>query len=535
MKKLIFLSVIALGCLVTLSHRSVLSAQSSVDDLNGQINKIGQALFYIREYYLDTLDSNAFVDDLLERMVERLDPHSAFIPEKDVKAINEPFEGNFEGIGIEFTIIRDTLVVAQPVAGAPSEKVGVRADDRIVAVDGEDICNPDLNNQKVYSLLRGPKGTRVALKVIRPGEPEPLYFEVVRDKIPITSIDASYMAAPGVMYIKLNKFALTTQEEFINAFRDLSEKPRGLIIDLCGNSGGMLGAALFLAEQFLQKDQLILYTEGANMPRQDIKATGNGFFTEIPVVIMIDEGSASASEIVAGAIQDWDRGVVVGRRSFGKGLVQQAFTLRDGSELRLTIARYHTPSGRVIQSPYKLGEKDAYYSEFLQRYLRGEQFSADSIQIPDSLAFKTLRDGRTVYGAGGIMPDVFVPADTTFYSGFYFNLVRRGIINDFMNSYLDVERKDLTAVFPGLDDFEKGFGTDDVPFEELLSFAQSRDVVPGEGDLAVSEQEIRLQVKGLIAGRLYGPAGYYRIVNPGLPVFRKALEVMNGMISPPSR
>ncbi len=206
MKKLIFLSVIALGCLVTLSHRSVLSAQSSVDDLNGQINKIGQALFYIREYYLDTLDSNAFVDDLLERMVERLDPHSAFIPEKDVKAINEPFEGNFEGIGIEFTIIRDTLVVAQPVAGAPSEKVGVRADDRIVAVDGEDICNPDLNNQKVYSLLRGPKGTRVALKVIRPGEPEPLYFEVVRDKIPITSIDASYMAAPGVMYIKLNKF-----------------------------------------------------------------------------------------------------------------------------------------------------------------------------------------------------------------------------------------------------------------------------------------------------------------------------------------
>ncbi|MFA5301423.1 MAG: S41 family peptidase [Bacteroidales bacterium] len=504
--------------------------QISDDGLNQQVNKMGQALFYVGQYYLDSIDTGALVDGMMKTLVDQLDPHSSFIPADEVKAMNEPLEGNFDGIGIEFAIIRDTLVVVNPIAGAPSESVGIRADDRIVAVDGKEISSPDLSNQQVYDLLRGPKGTRVGLTVIRKGESETLYFEVVRDKIPINSIDASYWAAPGIMYVKLNKFALTTQEEFIAAFKGIERMPRGLILDLQGNGGGFLGAAVFLAEQFLQKGELVLFTEGGKMKRREIPASGMGFFMNTPVVVLIDERSASASEIVAGAIQDWDRGTIVGRRSFGKGLVQQSFPLSDGSELRLTVARYHTPSGRVIQSPYEMGEKDLYYRDFMERYQRGESYHADSIQIPDSLAFRTLRENRIVYGGGGIMPDVFVPADTTYYSEFYIQLARRGIVNAFINDFLDTEREELSKRYDSFESYDKGMTTDKVPFAGLLEYAEREGFVPGEGDLALSEKHIRMQLKALIGARLFGQGYFYRVINPLLPEYRKALEVMNGML-----
>lgn len=507
-----------------------LSAQESGNLLNEQVNKLGQALFYITQYHLDTLNTDVAVDEMIETLMGKLDPHSTYIPAEDVQNMNEPLEGNFEGIGIEFAIIRDTLVVVNPVAGAPSESVGIRADDRIVAVDGEEISSSVLTNQKVFGLLRGPKGTRVSLTVIRRGEKEPLYFEVVRDRIPIHSIDAAYWAAPGVMYVRLNKFALTTQDEFIDAFRDLGEMPRGLILDLQGNGGGFLGAALFLAEQFLNKGELILFTEGGKTTRQEVKASGMGFFINTPVVVLMDERSASASEIVAGAIQDWDRGVIVGRRSFGKGLVQQLFPLNDGSEMRLTVARYHTPSGRVIQTPYVMGEKELYYKDFMERYERGESFNADSVRIPDSLAFRTLRENRIVYGGGGIMPDVFVPADTTYYSGFYIQLARRGIINEFINGYLDTERERLARLYPDFESFDKGMTSVEVPFAGLLDFAATFGLVPKEEELATSGNHMRLQMKALIAARLYGTSSFYRVINPVYPEYSKALEVMNGLL-----
>ena len=506
------------------------SQQVSDDGLNQQVNKMGQALFYVGQYYLDSINREKVVDGMMKTLVDQLDPHSTYIPADEVKAMNEPLEGNFEGIGIEFAIIRDTLVVVNPIAGAPSESVGIRADDRIIAVDDKEISSPDLNNQQVYDLLRGPKGSRVGLTVLRRGEPAPLYFEVVRDKIPINSIDASYWAAPGIMYIKLNKFALTTQEEFIEAFRGIEQMPEGLILDLQGNGGGFLGAAVFLAEQFLQKGELVLFTEGGKMQRRDVPASGMGFFVNTPVVVLIDERSASASEIVAGAIQDWDRGRIVGRRSFGKGLVQQSFPLNDGSELRLTVARYHTPSGRVIQSPYEMGEKDLYYKDFLERYERGESYHADSIQIPDSLAFRTLKENRIVYGGGGIMPDIFVPADTTYYSEFYIQLARRGIVNAFINDFLDSKRDELSHRYDSFEAFDKGMTIEDVPFTGLLDYAQKEGIVPGEGDLALSEKHIRMQLKGLIASRLFGQDCFYRVINPLLPEYRKALEVMSEML-----
>lgn len=506
------------------------SAQGQTDVLNQQVNKLGQALFFIQQYYLDSLDATGAVDEMITTLVGQLDPHSSYIPETDVRSMTEPLEGNFEGIGIEFAIIRDTLVVMTPVAGAPSEAVGIRADDRIVAVDGEAISSPDLTNQKVFSLLRGPKGTRVSLTVIRRGEQEPLYFEVVRDKIPIYSLDAAYWATPEVMYVRINKFALTTQDEFIDAFKDLEKMPRGLILDLQGNGGGYLGAALFIAEQFLGKGEMVLYTEGGKMKRQEVHASGMGFFINTPVVVIMDERSASASEIVAGAIQDWDRGPIVGRRSFGKGLVQQLFPLNDGSELRLTVARYHTPSGRVIQSPYVMGEQETYYRKILERYERGESFNQDSVQIPDSLAFRTLKNNRVVYGGGGIMPDFFVPADTSYYSGYFVQLARRGIVNAYVNDYLDRERERMVRQYQTFEAFDRQVTLADVPFEGLTAYAATFGIIPEEGDLDVSEKHIRTQIKALIASRLFGTGCFYRVINPVLPEFRKALEVMNGLL-----
>lgn len=518
--------LLAAGSMIAAPSVAPLKAQTPDTAFIEQINRLGQALYYIREFYVDSIQPASFTDNILEALTAQLDPHSAFIPADEVEEMNQPLEGNFDGIGVEFTILQDSLVVVTPVAGGPSEAVGIRAEDRIVAVNGEPICNKELTNTKVYSYLRGPKGTKVALTIVRRGEPSPLEFEVTRDRIPITSIDAFYEVEPGLIYIKISRFAMTTMSEFIEAFGTLSAMPKGLIVDLQDNGGGYLGTALFLAEQFLPKGSLLLYTEGLHMPRREEYASGKGFFQETPVVVMIDENSASASEIVAGAIQDWDRGTIVGRRSFGKGLVQQQLQFEDGSQMRLTVARYHTPSGRVIQTSYKMGERDAYYQQFIDRYSKGEYFSADSIHVPDSLVFQTLKEKRTVYGGGGIMPDVFVPADTTFYSDFYAQMLRRGLLTEYMNKYLDVHREELALKYPTFESFDAAVSTDDVPFAELLAYMEEKKLVPKPEELEASAEIIRLQMKALIARRLFDTTGYYRVINPIDPSFTKALEAL---------
>lgn len=494
-------------------------------------NKLTRLLYYLEHAYLDTLDINRFTDQMITGALEQLDPHSSYITVQDVQAMNEPLEGSFEGIGVEFMILRDSLVVATPISGGPSEQVGIRAEDRIVAVDSLELSTVQLTNEKVFSLLRGPKGSKLRLGVVRKGQPQRLWFTVTRDKIPMNSLESAYEAAPGVAYVKLTRFAQTSMEEFIDAFEPgkiFSAMPKALIIDLRGNGGGYLHVALSLADQFLAKGQLMLYTEGNKHPRRDNLATGQGFFQTQPVVLLIDNHSASASEILSGALQDWDRGIVIGRRSFGKGLVQQMLPFEDGAQLRLTVARYHTPSGRVIQSAYENGKKDDYYKAHLDRYESGELFTADSIHVADSLKYKTLRTGRTVYGGGGIVPDLFVPIDTSYFSPFYTQLVRDAVVTEFINDYLDRHLTRLGKEFKTYEAFDKAFTPAHAPFDALLDFARGKGLTCPEEDRLASEATIRVQLKALIARRLFGTGAYYRVFNThGDAAYDKALEVLS--------
>ncbi|MDR0688010.1 MAG: S41 family peptidase, partial [Prevotellaceae bacterium] len=377
--------------------------------------KFGRFIYYLSSSYVDTVN----VDDLTEKAVikvlSELDPHSGYTSAKDAKATTESLLGNFDGIGIGFNIFNDTLLVISPVAGGPSQKVGIVAGDRIVAVDGKCIAGVSVKNTDVVKMLRGPKGTIVSVSVMRRGVEQLLDFTITRDKIPLYSIDAKFWAAPGIAYIHMGRFAATSHSEFVKALGGFGKKPDGIILDLRGNAGGMLDVSTHIADEFLSKNQLMVYTEGRTLPRTDVVATDTlSRFEKGKLVVLIDEHSASASEIVAGAVQDWDRGIIVGRRSFGKGLVQNQVELPDGSLVRITVARYHTPTGRVIQRPYSNGETEKYYKDLYRRYANGEVYNPDSITPPpDSVKFFTLKNRRTVYGGGGIMPDVFVPLDTS--------------------------------------------------------------------------------------------------------------------------
>jgi carboxyl-terminal processing protease len=483
-------------------------------ETNKLVNKLGQTLFFLNNYYLDTLNDNELVDAAIISMLSELDPHSSYVNARDVKAMNEPLVGNFEGVGIEYAIIRDTLTVSAPIAGGPCERAGVRAGDKIVAVDSENIASVNLTNERVQKYLRGAKGTRVRLDIIRKGENKILTFDIIRDKIPINSLDACYEVNPGVIYLKLSRFAATSAKEIINALVDLDiKKINGVILDLRGNTGGYLGTALEIANFFLEGDQVIVYTEGLRVPKMTEKANGNGFYKKGPLAVLIDENSASASEIVAGAIQDWDRGVIIGRRSFGKGLVQQMLPLNDGSQLRLTVARYHTPSGRVIQMPYKNGNSKDYYKEHLERYSRGEYFSKDSISLPDSLKFKTLIEKRTVFGGGGIMPDIFVPADTTYYSDYFSVLIRKNILLDFMNSLSDSRRSEWQKRYTDFDNFLSNFVVEERIFQDLFSYAKEKGIPVDISGAERSKDIIALNIKALVARTLFGMTGYYRVIN----------------------
>lgn len=484
---------------------------------------------YLSGNYVDTINVNKLVDDAIVDILEQLDPHSIYISKEDVQAMNEPLEGNFEGIGVEFNILNDTLMVVNPISGGPSERVGIKAGDRIVAIDGKPITNIGLKIPDVHKLLRGPKGTKVNVRILRKGEDSLLDFTIVRDKIPIFSIDASYMAQPGVGYIKINRFSVTTEQEFLEALDKLEkQKMKDLIIDLRNNGGGLLNAAYELANYLFEPGKLIVYTEGRNSPRTDYYSyfRGRKVFKG-RLIVITDEGSASASEILAGAIQDWDRGIIVGRRTFGKGLVQNQLPLPDGSMIRLTVAKYYTPTGRAIQRPYNQGNTREYYTDLEKRYYSGELFNKDSIHFPDSLKYTTLVKKKTVYGGGGIMPDVFVPLDTMYYTEYYGKLVRSGLINQFSISWVDANREMLKKQYPKFEKFNKEFQVNQAIIDELVSLAATKNIPRDEAGLKTSADELRIQLKGLIAQSLFGPGYYYEVTNTRNETFLKSLHILN--------
>jgi len=503
---------------------STLSAQQM---LNDGAFKFGRTLGLIDAFYVDSVNLNSLTETAIIEVLRSLDPHSSYISAKDVKDMNEPLNGNFEGIGIQFNLLHDTILVIEPLPKGPSEKVGLLAGDRIVAINDEKVAGVKISTAGVRSRLMGPKGTKVNLSIFRKGENKLLAFTITRDKIPIYSLDASYMINNETGYIKLNKFAATTEKEFTDALSGLpNTNLKNIIIDLRGNPGGYMIAAVDIANQFLSGEKLVVYMQGRRTSRQEYKSTGNGTLTKTRLVVLIDEGSASASEIFAGAIQDWDRGVIMGRRSFGKGLVQNGFNLTDGSQIRLTIARYYTPTGRSIQSPYNEGY-DKYMQNFYKRFSDGELMSADSTHFPDSLKYNTNINHRKVYGGGGIMPDVFVAADTSNYSDYYRDLIRKGVFASFILEYADKNRGKIKSSYPKFDDFKNKF---EFSTEEVNSFtnaAANAGIKFNEKQFAVSKDEILKILKALVANEIWHTTEYYRIVNEGDMVIEKALKVLS--------
>jgi carboxyl-terminal processing protease len=489
-------------------------------------DKFNDVINYIEASYVDSVSKQKLTEDAINDLLQSLDPHSYYISAAEFNDVNDPLMGNFEGIGVEFRIIKDTVVVINTVAGGPSEKRGVRAGDRIVKVDGKPFAGIKITNEKVLKTLKGEKGTDVKLSIYRPGVRNLIDFVVTRDVIPTYSVDIAYMVKGNIGYIKLSKFSKTTPQEFDAALTKLkSGGMKKLILDLRGNGGGFMDAAIYLADEFLSKDKLIVYTEGKHRPKKSSYATDEGDFENGALVILIDEMSASASEIVAGAIQDNDRGTIIGRRSFGKGLVQEQVELLDGSAIRLTVARYHTPTGRCIQKSYKNGIAD-YDNEFYNRFLDGELLNPDSIHFADSLKFKT-PGGKIVYGGGGIMPDVFVPIDSAQNNHFFLLLYNKGIINQFGFDYSDKNRKSLKAVYVNKDSFINSFNVSPAMFDEFISYAEKNGVKKDPHGIKVSGDEIRTELKASIGRNLFGNEGYYPIINKIDNTFLKAVNVLN--------
>jgi len=494
--------------------------------LTEDIFKFSRSLGYISSYYVDSVDSKQIVEDAIVGILKDLDPHSVYIPADAVKEMNEPLEGNFEGIGIQFNILNDTIYVISPISGGPSEKVGLRAGDRIVEVDGENVAVIEITTQGVRDRLLGEKGTKVNVGIKRKGVDEILYFNIIRDKIPIYSVDAAYLIDKEIAYIKINRFALTTLNEFTEKMNLLKKQgAKSVILDLRGNGGGYLDKAIELADQFLENGQLIVYTKGLRSPIAKSHATGTGKFKEGNVLVLIDEGSASASEIVSGAIQDWDRGIIVGRRSFGKGLVQKPMFLPDGSMMRLTVARYYTPTGRLIQKPYEQGVEE-YEHELLHRYENGEFLNKDSIDFPDSLKYKTLKNKRIVYGGGGIMPDIFVPLDTTSVTGFYSKIIRQGVLNSFVLKYIDKNRKKLESKYSDFKSYNNQFEITEEILIDLFEYSKENDIETTDEEFDKSKDDLKLIIKALIARDLWDMSEYFQIVNVRDKGFNKALDIM---------
>ena len=512
------------GLLACFFSISTIQAQENKKN-DSPVRKLTLAQFAIANLYVDETNPDKLVESAIIGMLEELDPHSTYSNAEEVKKMNEPLQGNFDGIGIQFNMAEDTLFVIQPVSGGPSEKVGILAGDRITHVNDTLIAGVKMSTEDIMRRLKGPKGTKVDVKVVRRGVDETLAFTIERDKIPVYSLDASYMATPKIGYIKINRFGATTHQEFMDALASLKgQGMQDLILDLQGNGGGYLNAAIDIANEFLGAGELIVYTEGRRNPRREFFAKGDGKHQSGRLVVLVDEYSASASEIVAGAVQDWDRGLVVGRRTFGKGLVQRPIDLPDGSMIRLTVARYYTPAGRCIQKPYESIEQ--YNADLIERYNRGEMMSADSIHFPDSLKCMTLKKGRTVYGGGGIMPDNFVPVDTTLFTKYHSQLSNRGVLLKVHFQLIDAYRDEWTQEYDDYAKFSQKFELDETMMQQLIAEGEKAGVKYDEEQYRKSESLIKLQLKALIARDLWDMNEYYHTINVVNESVNKALELL---------
>ncbi len=522
MKKILFIIAACLAVTAAQGQRLRVN-DSQATPSAGAAQKLNQFLYFLQGSYVDTLNMNELVDGAIVEMLGQLDPHSAYVTAEDMKGVEESFNANFEGIGIEFNVLKDTVIVAGTISGGPSERVGLLPNDRIVSADGRSIVG--MRQADVPGVLRGPKGSRVEVGVVRRGVPGLLTFRIERDKIPIYTLDASYKVDERTGYVRINRFAATTNDELQEAI-DAMGPIEALILDLRGNGGGYLDQAVYVSNTFLPRGSLIVSTEGRTMSPQRLEAPRNPSFGRGKVVVLVDEFSASASEIVAGAVQDWDRGLIVGRPTFGKGLVQRQYPLLDGSAVRVTVARYHTPSGRVIQRPYENGNTEDYYLRFSAR------FTADSLAalsaLPDSLKYNTLLSRRTVYGGGGITPDVPVARDTTGYTRYQAELLNRGVILEYVLDYLDTNREQLAARYPSFEGFEAWFTVDDTMLRKLVGAGIARGVEYNEAQMNESRVLLSNYLKALIAQRLWGTTEYYRVYNRTMdPEFARAVEVIN--------
>lgn len=530
MKKLLLLFLLLLPLTSSLLPAQAQRRPNDADIDVEMLRKLQIVQVAITQLYVDSVDQQKLVEDAINGILEKLDPHSAYSNAEDTKKLNEPLEGNFEGVGIQYNILEDTVVVVQTVSKGPCEKAGVLAGDRIVTVDDSLIAGVNISRDAVLKLLRGPKDTKVKLGIFRPGNKGLVYFTIKRDKIPVNTLGAAYMIAPGIGYIQLDRFGATSGDEVKDAVARLQkEGMTSLILDLENNGGGYLGAATDVANLFLEKGDLIVYTEGRAAPRQVTRASGGGLFTEGPLVVLVNESTASAAEIVSGAIQDHDRGTIIGRRTFGKGLVQRPIDLPDGSMIRLTVSHYYTPSGRCIQKPYEKGKKEEYQNDLNDRYNHGELTSIDSVHLDSTKIYRTIKRERIVYGGGGIMPDIFVPLDTTTYSKYYIALRRLNLFNSVSLKYIDRERTALKKKYKQFDDFLANYEVPQSLIDQVIAEAEEKDVRPKDDEeLQQTIPDIRFILKALVAYDVWDRNEYFRVINERSDTVKRALEYLQG-------
>lgn len=488
---------------------------------------LDEVLKYVEKMYVDSVNTQQLYEAAIIGMLEQLDPHTSFIPKSEVDDANRRIDGSFVGIGIRYQILKDTLMVVETISGGPSEKLGMKAGDKIITIDGQNVAGIGLKNTQVREKLMGELGTIVKVEVKRKTSSKTVNYVITRDRIRENSVECAYLVAPKIGYIKLNSFSRSTVDEVGKAITELkAEGMESLIFDLQSNGGGLLTAAQFLADEFLSSNKLIVYSEGRAQPRQNLTAGKTGKFEVGNLILLTDENSASASEILSGAVQDWDRGLIVGRRTYGKGLVQRPIDLSDGSQMRLTIARYYTPSGRFIQKSYE--DKEAYKNDYMRRFMNGEMTNLDSIKLPDSLKFETLITKRAVYGGGGIMPDVFVPLDTTELTDFYRDLSGTGIFNSFALTYVDKNRDDLNKKYESSEQFKKDFMVSDKFIKEMIDEAMkdNKDLKMDDKQYQVSKELIRIRMKATIANDLFGGEAFYLIYNEKNEILQKAISIL---------
>ena len=517
--RIVLMAIVALSMVVEIQAKNSRTAN---------MKKLMNAEFAMSEFYVDSVSDDKLVEDAIRGMLDKLDPHSSYTTAEETQELQQPLQGKFSGIGISFNMKEDTLYVISLISGGPSERVGLRPGDRIVSVNDTTVAGVKMKTNDIRKRLMGKKGTLVRVGVKRPGVADVIMFGITRDEIPIYSVDASYMVDSKTGYVRISRFAEATADEFAEAFEKLKKQGmKQLILDLSDNGGGYLNTAVEIANWFLQAGETIVYTEGNRSPRYDATANGRGKFKDGKIVVLVNQNSASASEIVAGAIQDWDRGVVVGRRTFGKGLVQRQFGFEDGSMMRLTTARYYTPSGRCIQKPYRLGAKEDYARDVYNRYKDGELMHADSIHVADSLRFKTMKTGRVIYGGGGIIPDVFVPVDTTEYSEYYGKLNTKGVFIQYILGYVDVHRDEIKSKYADVAAFDKGFVVTDEMLKDLIAMGEKEDIKYDESQFNTSKAVIELILKSLIARDVYDQEAFTIIYNRRNDLLKEGLRVIN--------